>query len=1497
MPDGLNTALGRDNFWGTPETESRLGVSPFNPAPQFISPDLEPAWTPDDPGWFQTTFGLKRAWWAMENPTWALGVRPFATYEMDRIAGIPTGRSLLGLGEYQSPNTPPVSSRPDPEFNLDREWDLLPDDIRFMFDLRGVGKEDFRDVGNREQLDFNVLWQLRKMQLDQDIQQFDKTHGFATRGLSATTSFLSNSLLTDPLNTLAAPIPGALAGRALVSAGRPALAAALYSWAGRAATGATVAGGLAFAEEKQYSDLMTELTGNHDEFGDIRWENVGLASVAGAGLNVFLGRWIAKELGLEPKDGSRLARRLSGAADTPMTQTGSANPTTLGLTARMSLLDMNIDRVLDELYGVGNPNLGSLKGRLRNPDFLNENGLTQDEVLNFARRLPSKTDWDAFIAGPGRAADYRTHTESLLWDYQQTGHQMAVVSGRIGAFTKQLNTELAKLEDKGELIQGLKDRIDGLPEKVRSLRGRLGALGRQVKRREELLAADTNANGELTSEIHERIALMTAARADLAETTETLNQISNTLKSHLAPSEELQSRIAQLRTELDTIRGVYDDLGNRIDSLRGDFQGRVGIETLNLVRPRNESFDAEQTRDFLEKNPQFLTEDGDPRTANPRTFLGQTLAGTGLLDLQRKVGSFGTGKNEAVHSSLAPLAFIARFLDDTDLSGRALNSGGRHVMKSVGFHRILLQMKMKPVHHRWRQLELSGWIQNHGGHHAVGRLTAQVVAGKVADAPAEIRALAREVKDFLDFLGTVGRREAGLRIVKDFFPRRPNVGRILAAPRQFQDTLQRLYTEKWVDNDEVHELVLIHRGWARRGEDGELELTPLGAEVFGATGRVPTKVSQMTPEASAEYRLAIPETMRQYAINARQKYTGDSAIDLGDGSFESSYRAASEEARRLDDDIFFHDDMAEFFEWDVLRVMEDYLENTGLRIMAQKEVNDWLGTRGHDLDNVFESLKDMARKQARGHDDLEAEVRNGIAVLDEAWKMTFHRSAATETVEAGAFSTISDIAVGLGRTAGQFIGANAMAVEIPMNVLRAVFAHPSQMSRALLETWRGVDFRNHVGILDEVGAGHNVTRNMYRRMFTSADVFTSHAFRMSDRLMNPWRTVVEHAKGTVASPGRGRIAGTAAQTSLALGDTTLNLTAINYVTNWGRIMAKTGSELEIVRFADAARAMSRADFDAQTFKGAARSSGFGGRWDVAEKMGEVGLLRPGVLDSVPSGVFLKDRIDWARLANAIASEDNDARRTLMEEAYHGLIRLVNRDMNRYVAHPGLWELPKTRFGRSPLGKLVLAFTSYARTFFSKNISGDPSPFHMSLFLIGSYAFLEAQFSLARRLASGEAWEDLEAEINDDPYGFVTRSLERTPWFGASTYLGFQFLESIGSPGRGRPLDVGAGVGVMGINHLLNSTRKGLRNTLAAAGVGEPTELSSSEARFWTNMVPLVGQWYTVLALRAFKDHDPDRLKPAPRGRSERPKGVPRDLPQPPKMLITEEDLEALLRVE
>jgi hypothetical protein len=896
---------------------------------------------------------------------------------------------------------------------------------------------------------------------------------------------------------------------------------------------------------------------------------------------------------------------------------------------------------------------------------------------------------------------------------------------------------------------------------------------------------------------------------------------------------------------------------------------------------RAEKFEAyDKMSKAIDFNDNALVEDG--------TMFGRLLSGWGLGRLLRTIATSGTGMDQTIRSTFGVLREIAHEMDPNKLRTGDLNGGSRKVHRTTEHVRHDMDRRVSEVVDSYKKLSDAGkfghtvrFIAHKRARDAFDKEVILHTNGQKSTDP-DVIAMADLWVRHAEEIGDVAERTGQFKKTEKFFPRRWNTAAILGDRQQFIEDMRSHFAKKWRESKDVHFDTLVEMGEAERVLSPQGEL--VGWKLRGSDDVIrDLKRTDLEEEVRIAYDQMLDSdvVMEGDARRVMNNLTGDDTYtEAKDGRLRRKTTGSprSEAARRLEETVWENEALHKYLDFDFLGGADGYLRSTGFRVMNTARHQERWGIPGVTMHDALDWLQTRI-PESTSPEDRAAWIA-GIKTLREKLHLMEGRLP-TLIDQTNAFAeSVSDVATSAaGALYGSGYGQAILSTEVVMNTLGKVYSptdivrRAGHIFRAAMPNQQQREMAQALGLTSRQFRHHVLSR------LTGGAVHAGKFhFGIIPKLLLPWMDVFKKAE---AGSGRGN---TLARGLHAYAANSMTVGGMDYFSHFSRMMHVQTTLDELGRFWKAAEktadilaasgdhldAIERQALDAalgrglseeaaqnaaakaklKEFRSIARKGGFGGNWQVAERLNRAGLLTPekmailrraGQETGALRDTGVMRTLDYNEMMKWTGADkiEDDA----FAEALEALTSSIKLTMNKRISEQNVLQTPTSQTSRTWYGRTGLAVTGFARSFYDNNILDTAQmPVHASIALLGMHLFGETVNRITRDVWKGRSIDETLADIEDDPDNFALRTLTNVPLLGAYSMLARPAADALTLNGKRYSVDVGEsaaeGALAQGLDLVFDSVH-------GISPLAEDSEIQSRTWRTAASLMPGYRSWWAT----------------------------------------------------
>lgn len=765
-----------------------------------------------------------------------------------------------------------------------------------------------------------------------------------------------------------------------------------------------------------------------------------------------------------------------------------------------------------------------------------------------------------------------------------------------------------------------------------------------------------------------------------------------------------------------------------------------------------------------------------------------------------------------------------------------------------------------------------------------------------------------EIADVGQSTGVMPNRIKG----RKFFPRRWNVGVISKDEAAFIDDLTAHFEARWELSDDVHldTLVAMNSAFRDIGQDGELKGWIIQGRK-GSTRSLKRKELKALGIDEADYNTALrtvdPEDgftpLGRSAKNAAARLQGSDAFEqLPNGKIKRTHHGAprSEGDRAIEESVWSNPALHKYLDFRFANGVHSYMSSTGMRILNQARHQERWGIPGLTMEETLDFIE-IKLASLPGNNMTKDEWRVGINTLREKLHLAEGRlpTLRDHTNKFQEFLSATATAAA-GALYGSGIGQAVLSTEVAQAIMSRLNVRPDvlvQRTQGIFKSLgRGKEMRANMQAL-------GLTVRQYRlhtleRLTGGAAHSEGFQFGIVPKLLGPWMDVWDQFRGRTASSGGAALgkAGVVPAALRAYAGNMMTIGGMDYWTQFSRMLHVQSMLDETGRFFKAAEKTAKAlqesaglldDIERKAseavlkaakevtdevekkallkghqarfkeWKSIVRKNGFGGNWQIAERMARAKLLDPkrlailrkaGEATGALKDTGLFKTFDWNELGKYQSHNANELAELI--SAKKSLRDMMLQTLHKRVSEQSLMQTPTSQTSRTWMGRVHLSMTTFARSWFDNNILDTAQmPARAATGMLGMYLVGETMNRTMRDIWRGRDIESIMADAKADPDNYIARIFTNIPLLGQYSMLARPAVDALTLNGRMQRVDTGesAAEGAFGsiINMLFDSVH----------GISPLAEDAVVQSRTWrtaARFLPGYRTWWAMLLSEGVK---------------------------------------------
>ena len=951
---------------------------------------------------------------------------------------------------------------------------------------------------------------------------------------------------------------------------------------------------------------------------------------------------------------------------------------------------------------------------------------------------------------------------------------------------------------------------------------------------------------------------------------------------------QLKNAQATVRRAKKTIKDQTAKEADRIDTVSGS-RVREVAERLVADPPKTRVARAaalDEIADAVDFGANALIEDG--------TMMGKVLQSWGLRQLGN-IAQSGTGLNQTARSTLGVLRELVHEFDNSKLRVGSLDPRSQKVYRSLEDIRNDMQVRTSELLGEYQRINDAGKFGSafkfrtyKNNRKEFDKQVIRHITGSEISTDEDVIKLAKLWKKHADDIGKTGAAAGLYKPTPNFFPRRWNPASIIQNEDGFLAGLSKHFTKQWTETDEVHLDTLVAMGHAeRKVVDGEV----VWLDVEGQP--LPKNLKRENLKADTADDIGVTEEeylkglvtkgedgftpMERAANRVKANLTGEDSFEIGANGRLQTVRhngPKSEKGRQLEELVWGNKELEEFLDWDFAGGMSRYFQSSGFRAMNTARHQERWGIPGLTMQETLDWVETRMSREL-GTAQEKRSWKDGLNNLREKLAIAEGRSPTMRSEVDSVQEFVSDTAVSAaGAVYGGGIGQTILSTEVLGATLARIYS-PSDVIRTLGHIFKSIRGSEKRQLMEVIGLTVRQYRMHNLKRFVQDESFAgSFQFGLVPRVLAPFADV-RWGADTVPD-----LLKAGANVGMTLG-------GLDYFSNFARIMhvmsqqnefgrffvaaekltarlSKSADELDAVAEEASAKALAKGASEEAVFKagekarmkawtGMAREEGFGGNWQVAEKMQRAGLLdadRLAVLRKAgaatnslkTTGTFR--HMDMLEIYRYTGS--NKAEQELFHDSFNRVRDMMVGVMNKRVSEQSLMQTPTGATNQGALGRVAYAMTSWQRSWYDNNIlDAAQMPLKASAGMYAAYMLGETINQVIRESYKGRSIDETLDDARANPGNFIARAVTRLPLLGHWSSVLTPTADILFEPENQRytpKIEVGRSAAT----GALNSVNNLIVDTVQSAKNGEPLE--SSSWRTASRFIPFYRSAASTLAL-------------------------------------------------
>ena len=932
-----------------------------------------------------------------------------------------------------------------------------------------------------------------------------------------------------------------------------------------------------------------------------------------------------------------------------------------------------------------------------------------------------------------------------------------------------------------------------------------------------------------------------------------------------------------LQTRLRAARASIAKLAPKAQAPTGPTVAQVmQANATKVVTTRKEAFEAlDAIADALDLSGNALLEDGN--------MVGKLLNGWGLGRFLRRIAVSGTGLDQTVRNPMAILRELAHEFDHQKLRVGDIRGDSTKVHRTLEDVRIDMSVRASELVDEYKRLHDKGKfgstvrvIKYGRARRDFDRAVIRHIVGVEESSDADVRAMAALWRKHSDEIGETAERIGMFDKADGFFPRLWNVGAVMQDQTEFRLAIMRHLAGAWQKSDNLNMDVLMAMGVVEKRGVSKGEVVFRLAKDRKLNGKTTVKGLNRSDLAALkvpeeEYLTALEKTgpdgktpLQRETDRIISELTGDDAFtEAGEGRvfIKRPGGRRTPEERAIEETMWSNPELDRFLDYRFLHGATQYIQHTGFRVMNNSRHSERWGINGLTMQQTLDWVSQrrpagLSLEEQRLWDD-------GVKTLREKLHYAEGRMPTLRDQTNALGEWLGEVGTAsAGSLYGSGIGQAVLSTEVTQALLSRIYG-PTDIVRRAGDIFK-VALRNREEMRAQIQAlGLTIRQHRLHtleRMTGGAVHSEGFQFGLVPKLLAPWMDIFDRA--SKARPGSGNRTAAVLRAHAA---TVMTVGGMDFFTQFSRMLHVQSMLDETGRFFQAAERAAvslrnnaemlrrieeqkGASAAHKAWRGIVRKAGFGGNWQVADKMWRAGLLDPerlavlraageatGALQD--TGVF--KTLDFNELMTY--SAPTAEAQALYDDAFARLRNMMVNTIHKRVSEQSIMQAPTSQANRTWLGRTQLAMTSFARSWYDNNIlDGAQMPARAFAGMMMVYLAGETMNRMVRDLWKGRDFEDIKADIEEDPDNFVLRTLTNVPLLGQWSTMIRPAVDALTLNGRRQKVDTGesAAEGAMAsITDMMFDT---------VHGVSPLAEDSEVQARTWrtaARLMPGYRSWW------------------------------------------------------
>lgn len=488
-------------------------------------------------------------------------------------------------------------------------------------------------------------------------------------------------------------------------------------------------------------------------------------------------------------------------------------------------------------------------------------------------------------------------------------------------------------------------------------------------------------------------------------------------------------------------------------------------------------------------------------------------------------------------------------------------------------------------------------------------------------------------------------------------------------------------------------------------------------------------------------------------------------------------------------------ELKQYYNRDLFTLFERYARSAGFKSHVGESIQRAFGVNA-TLGQMMNTLESRMNRDHLGNPEMQEEIKTAF---DKAHDMVAWMGGYLPDGSAS-YATWKRYSADVITKAGFLAVAGGIGVSSSAEALFKTFTtihSPADWGRNVKALIRGLFADRSVQREELAGLMHDSRRLAvgYSHQLSTGRMDYAHELTTRGMLTRPWRDTWATATGEIQSGiAPGRATGTALSTLDALGKTAYVMGGAPRITHATEIMVAGGAQREFMRYSDALIKLrdylktnpinpvelggGKSDLNKahNAFKQAARSAGFGGRWDLAEKYLRWDLNGDGIVESLQkaadqSGVKGRIHVKTHDLLDVYSKMPAGREKDALYEAIQRHSQYVDDAITESMGETTAWSARTD--DRSPWGKALDLFTNYMHnTYFHKIGKSASLPARAFLGITTGMVLTETLTGLIQNYLNGMTVDEMLKQWDtpsEASLSMLSNSM-RISLFGANSFI-------------------------------------------------------------------------------------------------------------------------------